>query len=55
MISSAEATPMKIAIGLFLLTVLTFLDYWLLLDQRIHTQSIADNELSITLSEKGGV
>jgi hypothetical protein len=44
---------MRVAIGLFLLTVMTFLGYWLVLDQRIQTQSIAYNQRGNTLSEKG--
>ena len=44
---------MRVAIGLFLLTVVTFLGYWLVLDQRIHTQSIAYNQRGNTLSEQG--
>ena len=53
MTSSAETSPIRVAIGLFLLTVLTFLGYWLVLDQRIHTQSIAYNQRGNTLSEQG--
>ena len=53
MTSSAEASPMRVTIGLFLLTVMTFLGYWLVLDQQKHTQSIAYNQRGNTFSEQG--
>ena len=53
MTSSVEASPMRVAIGLFLLIVVTFLGYWLVLDQRKHTQSIAYTQRGNTFSEQG--
>ena len=42
---------MRIAISLFLVAVVTFLGYWLVLDQRNHSKAIAYNKRGNVLSE----
>ncbi len=42
---------MRIVISLALVAVTTFLGYWLVLDERKHSQAIAYNESGNVLSE----